>query len=324
MEQEAPLFDRQEGEGMRIWPGGGAAVLLFVASGFLGCGGAVESERENVNRTRPALSGWLVFQRGEGKKSEIWKADLSTYAMTRLTDNDLLDEYPRWSPDGSMIAFYSDRDGTRQIYVMDAAGRNVRKLTGQFPVNEDPTWSPDGRRICFWAKEEEGAPENLYVIGLDGKGLTNVTRSTKGTRRVPDWSPDGRKIAFTSNKFLSHQIYVVDADGKNEVRLTSNPRGACRARWSPDGKRIAYSDAGYMLKKNVDIWEMDADGGNKTRLTTSRGKDYDIAYSPDGSKIIFSSNRSGHYELYVMNRDGSGQTRLTYFNDYTRFPDWRE
>jgi TolB protein len=152
--------------------------------------------------------------------------------------------------------------------------------------------------------------------------MMNISHATKGSRRVPAWSPDGRRIAFTSDMFLGHQVYVMDSGGGNEQRLTSNPRGTCRPRWSPDGRRIAYSDGGYSLKKNIDIWEMDPDGGNKKRLTEDGKNEYDPAYSPDGGKIIFASNRTGRYELYVMNRDGSDEVRLTDNGDVTRYPDW--
>jgi TolB protein len=293
-------------------------VVLFVH----GCGDRdALSESKGVPR-RPSLSGKLVYQRGEGKKSEIWVVDIATYRGKRLTRNGVLDEYPRWSPNGKEIAFYSDRDGTRQIYVMDNNGKNVRKITGRYAVNEDPGWSPDGKRLCFWAKDGRAAPEDIFIINRDGMGMTNVTHSKKGTRRVPEWSPDGGFIAFTSDRYLSHQIYTIDTKGKNEKRLTKNPRGACRPRWSPDGKRIAYSDGGYSLRKNVDIWEMDPDGGNKKRLTEDRARDYDPTYAPDGKKIIFASNRTGHYELYVMDRNGANEIRLTYHNDYARYPDW--
>ena len=298
-------------------------LLILWAAALSACGRGEEAQ-DNKTGPRPKLEGKLVYQRGKEDGSEIWVMDLATCEGERLTKNDVLDEYPRWSPDGNEIAFYSDRDGTRQVYVMDAGGGNVLKLTGKFPMNEDPTWSPDGKRLCFWAKEVEGELENLYIIDRDGSGLKNITNTKRGTRRVPDWSLDGKRMAFTSNKYMNHQIYVLDEETKSETRLTRNPRGTCRARWSPDGKRLAYSDGGYSLRKNVDIWEMDPDGGNKTRLTEDRGSDYDVAYSPDGKKIIFSSNRTGHYELYVMDSDGSNEVRLTYNNDYTRFPDWKK
>jgi Tol biopolymer transport system component len=299
-------------------------IIAAVCFTVFGCGrNDAESEKEG-KIVRHTLKGTLVYQRGEGDESEIWVMDLSTCKSRRLTDNDVLDEYPRWSPDGTEIAFYSDRDGTRQIYIMSADGEGARKLTGNFPMNEDPTWAPDGKRLCFWAEPSEKGPENLFIINRDGSAMINITNSKRGTRRVPDWSPDGKRITFTSNRFLNHQIYVGDVKGTTEKRLTSNPRGTCRSRWSPDGKRLAYSDAGYSLRKNVDIWEMDPDGANKKRLTEHRANDYDVAYSPDGKKIIFSSNRSGNYELYVMDRDGSNETRLTYYEGYTRFPDWKD
>lgn len=297
-------------------------VLLAALLAAHGCGSRDATSEARGGQHRPSLAGRLVYQRGEGKKSEIWVMDLASYGSRRLTENSALDEYPRWSPDGREIAFYSDRDGTRQIYLMDADGKNVRKVTRHYPLNEDPDWSPDGTRLCFWAQPDKGAPENLFIINKDGTGMITITHTEKGTRRVPAWSPDGGKIVFTSDRYLSHQIYTIDVTGKNEKRLTGNPRGACRPRWSPDGRRIAYSDGGYSLRKNVDIWEMDADGGNKRCLTEDRGSDYDPTYSRDGRKIIFASNRTGCYELYVMDRDGSNEIRLTYHDDYTRYPDW--
>ncbi len=298
------------------------SLLLAAALFAYGCGDRDAISELKTIPQRPPLSGRLAYQRGEGKKSEIWVMDLATYRSRRLTENGALDEYPRWSPDGREIAFYSDRDGTRQIYVMDGDGKNVRRVTGRYPVNEDPGWSPDGARLCFWAQDGKAAPEDIFIINRDGTGLINVTHSEKGTRRVPAWSPDGGSIAFTSDRYLSHQVYTIEVTGRNEKRLTSNPRGACRPRWSPDGHRLAYSDGGYSLRQNVDIWEMDPDGGNKKRLTEDRAHDYDPAYAPDGKKIIFASNRTGRYELYVMDRDGANETRLTYHGDYTRYPDW--
>jgi len=301
---------------------GTAVVLPVLMAVICGCGHNDPGDENRETRKPPELKGRLAYQRGEGKKSEIYVMDLSSRRSVRLTDNDVLDEYPRWSPDGKHIAFYSDRDGARRIYVMTGGGKDIRKVTDRFRINEDPSWSPDGGELCFWAQADKKSPENLFIIKSDGSGMRNITNSSKGTRRVPAWSPDGREIAFTSDKFLSHEIYTIDPRGRNEKRLTGNPRGACRPRWSPDGKRIAYSDGGYSLRKNVDIWEMDPDGGNKKRLTENPRHDYDPAYAPDGKRIIFASDRSGHYELYVMDRDGSNEARLTEFNGYTRYPDW--
>ncbi|MEI6634308.1 MAG: DPP IV N-terminal domain-containing protein [Chlamydiota bacterium] len=295
-------------------------LLIAVMAATAGCGRG--GGEEKAHAAPPAMEGRLVYQRGEGNAAEIWVMDLPSRKSVRLTDNRALDEYPRWSPDGREIAFYSDREGTRQIYIMDASGGNARRITGKASVNEDPSWSPDGSRLCFWAQDRRGAPENICLIARDGTGMTDITRSKTGSRRVPAWSPDGKRIAFTSDRYLSHQVYLIDASGAHEERLTGNPRGACRPRWSPDGKRIAYSDGGYGVRTNIDIWEMDPDGRNKKRLTEAGGHDYDPAYAPDGSRIIFASDRTGRYELYVMDRDGSNQARLTEFGDYARYPDW--
>jgi len=89
-------------------------MLIAAAVSAAAVTGCAEEPAEEARRPKiPSLQGRLVYQRGEGNRSELWLMDLSTRRSVRLTDNDVLDEYPRWSPDGKEIAFYSDRDGRR-------------------------------------------------------------------------------------------------------------------------------------------------------------------------------------------------------------------
>ncbi|MCX6357337.1 MAG: hypothetical protein NT045_05595, partial [Candidatus Aureabacteria bacterium] len=94
-----------------------AALLAVALLFFWGCGRQETSANDAKRQARRPLEGRLVYQRGEGEGSEIYVMDLASRRGRRLTANDAADEYPRWSPDGRSIAFYSDRDGTRQIYV---------------------------------------------------------------------------------------------------------------------------------------------------------------------------------------------------------------
>jgi|GEM_PF-611678 len=116
------------------------------------------------------------------------------------------------------------------------------------------------------------------------------------------------KIVFTSLRDGNAEIYVMNADGSNQTRLTNNPANDSWPSLSPDGTKITFNsdkDGG-----NDEVYTMDADGTNQTRLTNNPLSGWP-SWSPDGTKIVFVTNRDGNAEIYVMNADGSNQTRLT-------------
>ena len=130
-------------------------------------------------------------------------------------------------------------------------------------------------------------------IGTDPINLTNHY----ATDWAPDWSPDGSQIAFQSFRDGNNEIYVMDADGQNQTRLTFNDRDDRRPVWSPDGRRIAFQS---FRDGNNEIYVMDADGQNQTRLTANDDDDESPSWSPDGQRIAFESDRDGNWEIYVI------------------------
>ena len=124
--------------------------------------------------------------------------------------------------------------------------------------------------------------------------------------RLPDWSPDGTKIAFVSSRDGSpSQIYVMDADGKNQTRLTDGPLQKRYPDWSPDGGKIAFT-----VRDRINHIEvMDADGDNRAVLERDA---LTPSWSPDGGKIAFVSGRDGGGEIYVIGADGQGLERVTH------------
>ena len=118
------------------------------------------------------------------------------------------------------------------------------------------------------------------------------------------------QIAFTSGRDGNAEIYAMDADGKNQRRLTHHPAGDGLPSWSPDGQKIAFT--GYGDEEwDFEIYVMDSDGKNRKRLTDSPASNLNPSWSPDSKRIAFESTRHGPTEIYVMNADGRKQERLT-------------
>ena len=240
------------------------------------------------------------------------KADGS---VTRLTNNHFFDGFPTFSPDGQKIVFASDRDGNREIYVMNADGSGVQRLTTTDPTADDryPSWSPDGSKILF-VSNRDGDSE-IFVMNADGSNPTQLTNNVAGDDE-PRFSSDGTKIVFTSNRDApdprsptSHwEIYSMNADGSAPTRLTSDQASNGWPMFSKDGSKIIFD--GDRLGHNQ-IFIMNADGSGITRLTQDLSTDFLAVWSPDESHILFTSYFTGHWEVYQMKPDGTAMEQLT-------------
>jgi Tol biopolymer transport system component len=259
----------------------------------------------------------IAFTSSRDGNDEIYVMDPDGTGQTRLTDNPADDYAPAWSPDRSKIAFTSERDGNREIYVMNADGTGQTRLTNNPADDTYPDWSPDGSKMAF-TSDREGNDE-IYVMNADGTGQINLTNDPADEDSQPTWSPDGSKIAF-SWWGANAEIYVMDSDGTDWTRLTYNSVDDTWPAWSPDGSKIAFTSHGWYPFGKSEIFVMNADGTGQTQLTntvvegwttTEWRSAWEPAWSPGGSKIAFTSDLDGDWEIYVMNADGGGRTKLT-------------
>ena len=216
------------------------------------------------------------------------------------------DGSPSWSPDGSEIAFYSERHGDAEIYVMNAAGSDVLRLTVD-PANEGyPAFSPDGRRISF--DSDHDAAFEIYTMNADGTDVRRLTYNPANDVSAA-WSPDGSQIAWMSNRSGPFEVWVMNADGSNQRQFTGAEAPSEGThwfpQWSPDGERMAFH-------VNRDVYTVRTDGSEYTRLTVDPDNGMLPSWTPDGSRIVFMSWRTGATEIYSMNADGSDQVRFTH------------
>ncbi len=242
---------------------------------------------------------------------------------------------------GGRIAFArqdpASDENHSDIWVMDADGANETNLTNTPDASEgDPAWSPDGTRIAFTGsgpKNGEGeALGEIWVMDADGGNRTNLTNTAERSEFQPTWAPNGGRLAFVRvlpGETITDQpdIFVMDADGGNATNLTKSDESEYGPDWSPDGAKIAFAG---VRNRGWEILTMDPDGGNEENLTGD-GSDYrDEApdWSPDGTMLVFMRESQipfgccDPWEVWAVNRDGSGDTNLTNHPRDDTFPSW--
>ena len=229
-------------------------------------------KRVTVSRTLNTNPAWAPDGRAVGYTSwlsgfpDVLVSHLFEGRMTRPADGNTEDHnfLPAFSPDGSRIAFNSNRDDNNDIYVANVDGTGLRRLTNNPAIDTSPTWSPNSQQIAF-TSDRTGAPQ-IYVIGADGTGLRRLTYESYCDR--PTWSPPPfNEVAYSSRTGPGHDIKVLDL-ATNEVRQLTFGLGTNESpSYSSNGRHLAFSSTrGSGLKQ---IYTIGRDGNNLRRVTST-------------------------------------------------------
>jgi Tol biopolymer transport system component len=239
-----------------------------------------------------------------------------------LSPEGLSDTAPIWSPDGQKIAFVSQRDGNREVYIMDAncaslpagCGQNAVNVTRHPADDWTPAWSPDGKRLAF-SSIREG---NWEIFVLDTSCFANpescpdsaVQLTTNGSGNLgPVWSLDGSRIAYSSKLPGNWDIYSMTPGGADVRQLTTDPSNDLSPAWSPDGTRLAFESN---RDGNVEIYVVSANGGAAQNISNfPLANDHGPTWSPDGQLLVFYSNREGNWDIFSTTLDGQTVVNLT-------------
>ncbi len=219
------------------------------------------------------------------------------------------------SPDGSKLLFmtFHPNGAADDIVLLNPDGTVQAKLTDNQWRDFDPTWSPDGSKIAFGSNRDAYAHkkgEDIFVMDADGTNQVNLTQSPDSRDVDPQWSLDGRKIVFASDRHGSWNIHIMNPDGTGQTNLTSGLDSDKHPQWFPDGSKIAFTRF-YPESGPTNILAVDQDGTNLIHLTSHEGNDMRFSWSPDGSKILFDSDRDGNRDIFVMDSNGMNLVNLT-------------
>ena len=189
---------------------------------------------------------WIAFQNRVEGNTEVCLIKPDGSGLTNLTNNAARDGSPAFSPDGKQIVFASSRDGNNalfQLYVMNADGGNPHQIYQSNGMSVSPVWSPDGGKIVFANDKEDGRTGNfeIFSIGLE----TNAAEQRLTFRRRADIEPavstDGKLIVFVSDIDGNAEIYLMNSDGTNLLRVTRNPATDTTPQFTKDGKCLIFS-----------------------------------------------------------------------------------
>jgi len=269
--------------------------------------------------------------------------DLDSGKETQLTNMLTNDHKSRWSPDGTRVAYVSEKDGKMDIWLVAAQGGEPELITGSFSGRQgvmfigSPCWLPDGKNIAFVVVTGDKRNIGIWVIPTEGGEPRKIDFTPDGSIQRIDWSPDGKKIAFDytgrrddrtvkGSRIFEADIYVIPAEGGEPTRITRVEKEGLSfelPRWSLDQKKIAFWGIDWLEynqgKASAQIWVADLQSGKAEPITknisaAARG----LSWAPDGKSIFFTATENNKFQLFRVPVEGGEPVKL---NSEGLYPD---
>jgi Tol biopolymer transport system component len=285
-----------------------ALTLVFI----LGCGSG--SGPDGGGGTTP--TGHIAFTsaRLTGSRA-LFIMNASSGASAPVSSQaGVTNDYPALSPDGTKIAFSTNRDGNYEIYLINTDGTGTLRLTNDPGGDIAPAWSPSGTQLVYVRIATGSGLQQIIRMNADGSSPTPLT--VPGSAGEPAWSPDGSTIVYGQ----AGELWTMNADGSNQTLLFDDLISADQPAWSPDGEQIAFAG----VDANQDIFIINADGSGLRNLTNTASGEIQPTWSPDGDYIAFNAFRNGNNEIARRKVDGSDEVLLSPIGAEDQHPSWSE
>lgn len=238
---------------------------------------------------------------------DIWTLDVRSRQIRQLTSETTVEDYPRLSPDGSRLLFYSDRTGTDEVWLMQLATREMTRVSRTGGTQH--AWSPDGRQVAY------GTSKGLEIVDLNSGRLRTVAPQFGAA--YPAFSRDGRRVAFQGWNGREYRLYHVPVDGGEAQMIATPPGEPGNPSWSPDGQTIYYQ-LDQFGRRN--IWSLHLPSGQPRQLTQGDADDAHPDVSSNGQRLLFLRH---HSDIYVMPVDGTREPELLFAaREHSQLVEW--
>ncbi len=260
--------------------------------------------------------------------SSIWIADADGGEPVWLTGEEHMDVSPAWLDDDHLL-FVSNRDGPREVYVVEVGPTGPRREPQKVPGIIDPhsiSYSVAEGNLTF---SKAMVRQNIwsYPIGSSAISVTagRPVTDDNAVNEDSDVSPDGRRIAYDQNLRGNMDIYVRSLEGGSPMQITDDPGDEFGPRWSPDGTEIAFYGHNSEGRPVAAVFVVSANGGTPVLVASGPGYNDEVEWSPSGLEMAFRSTRTRRSEVWLVSRDVLGgawgtPTQLTDFGCF--LADW--
>jgi len=272
-----------------------------------------------ITGKKGVLGSKIAFQyRAPGSKTkDIYIMNSDGTNFKRITSYNRITMFPAWFPNGKKIVFSGFVKSYPDIFIANLLSGKIYPLVSSRTQDIGPRVSPNGEQIAF-SSSKNGNSE-IYTIETNRSNRHRVTFSPY-IDVSPTWSPDGEQLAFISNRAGNPHLYVIRSDGGSAKRITFQGKYISAPDWSPDNNYIAFSRSDNGSK--FDIYLVKPDGSDLRQLTSGAGSNEHPRWSSDGRYLVFTSNRSGHYQLYIINVSSGKSWRIKDLPGDAKQPAW--
>jgi TolB protein len=315
-----------------------------------------------IDQNKVTLKGQLFDISGELIWEKSFEGETSSYRSLahKLSDEIVKHFIGEKGIAQTRIVFSNNKTLSKELYIIDYDGYNLKRLTFNNSINILPRWSPEGDEIVY-TTYAYGNPD-LYAISMQDHKRRKIS-ADQGLNTSANFSPDGKQIVLTKSQGSYPNLFLIEKSGKMIKKLTYGADIQTSPSFAPNGKEIVYvsdisgNPQAYIMnleggntrriftegivdspswsprgdkivfsmrfgRENYDIYVYDLSSARMARLTQNEGSNENPSWSPDGRFVVFSSNRSSKRDLYVIAIDGSGVRKLFTMQGSSYTPNW--